>query len=127
MVILGGIVDTGFLFWKDNAIASAVREGALFAIRVYPNEAAWNVNTSAAETATKSFITGITGGTNVTAAEISFTVTAADGNFGGADSIRITVNHTHQFLTPFNFAGSSTFNVTRSFATAFVANGEGTR
>ena len=124
LIILGGIIDTGFVLWKDNAISSSVREGALFAIRIRGNADSWDTD---ATDATITFIRGITGGTGLLDTDITITVEEEDANFGDADSIRITVNHTHEFLTPFNFAGAPTFQMNRSFATAFIRNAEGTR
>ena len=127
IVILANVLELGFLFYKENVLAAATREGTLFAIRLSNSDESWNSNKNVNEYRVRQLVLGLGSGTGLSSEEISIECVNEDAALANKDTIAVTIKHVHRFFTPFNFLGRETMDISRSWKAIFVANQSGTR
>lgn len=111
-----GILDLGYLLWVDHTITAAVREGAVLGSTLAQSSVAWGDGDNQA--VVRAYVVDVGRGTGLKACEVD----VSTATVGGREALRITVNHEHALLTPFNFRGKTTFRLSRSFSCCFIGN-----
>ncbi len=142
IVLFGCALDLGLLMWKEQMLTRTARDGALFAARISSDPVDWAdaspikiidpcgyghwEQPATNEQRATSYIMGVSDGTGLESSEVSIAVTSSDTAINGYDSIEVSIDHKHQFLTPFSGLGGDDYRIKRTWKAAFIKNKVGT-
>lgn len=132
LVLFAAVVDMGLIMWKSNQLTAAVRDAAIFANTKLNLQTSndWMANSGDYAPRITNYVQGLCSHFTTTEHPVSVTCTPiASGDdpyvVSGSEqpgALRITVRHTHEFLTPISWDADGELELERSLTIRFIFN-----
>lgn len=132
LVLFAGVVDMGLIMWKSNQLSAAARDAAIFASSKLNLQTSndWMENTTEYSPRITRYVEGLCSHFTSTENPVSVSCTpisslddpyATDGS-ASPGALRITVRHTHKFVSPISWDADGQLELERSLTIRFLFN-----